>query len=239
MEFLAFLLIPLLVFFGVSWFAERLIERYDEDLPEGAMPRSGRLAELILARHWINHVRVDGGSDDFYSPEERRIELSEERVDRASISAAAIAAHEAAHAVQHAERSLPFMVLFHLGVPAFLVSMVWFPLAVAAAVLGSEALAASAFIMFGFTLAVSVVRIFNEIDASRRALRELRELFASEFDQRGVRRVLGVAGATYVADSLFDFGFLGRRLRRNDDDEGGGGGSSGDDADDVAGGLFD
>ena len=113
MESLAFLLIPLLVFFGVSWFAERLIERYDEDLPQGAMPKSGRPAELILARHWINHVRVDAGPDDFYSP----------------------------------------------------------------------------------------------------------------------------------SDSLFDFGFVGRRLRRDDDDDtgggGGGGGSSGDDTDDVAGGLFD
>ena len=112
-------------------------------------------------------------------------------------------------------------------------------MSVAAAVFDSDALAAVAFGLFGFVAAMSVPTLWIEIDASRRALAQLRELLAPIFDERGARMVLGACGATYVASTLLDVGFFGRRLRRDEHEDTGGGGSSGDDADDALGGLFD
>jgi Zn-dependent membrane protease YugP len=98
----------------------------------------------------------------------------------------------------------------------------------------SRALAAVAFGLFAFTTASSLVTVWVEVDASRRALRELRSLGARGLDARGARRVLLACGATYVADTLVDLGFIGRRLRRDGD------GAGGDDADGGwGGGGFD
>ncbi len=232
------LVIPLVVIFGVSWYADHMVRRYDGDLPPEVMPKSGRLAETILARHWINDVRVHGGDGDYYAPIQRRIELSDERIARGSTSAAAIAAHEAAHAVQHALRIFSARARLALALPDALASLAWFPIAIAAALLDSELLATVAFGLFTFTLAVSVLTAFNEVDASRRALRELHELLGPEHDQRGARRVLVACGATYVSDTLLDFHYLGRRLRR-DEEDGGGGQSSTHDSPGFIRSLFD
>ena len=231
------LVIPLVVVLGVAWFAGRTIRRYDDDLPRGAMPKSERIAKTILMRNRISSVRVEGGDGDFYAPMARRIELSHKRIARRSTSAAAIAAHEAAHAVQHAVRFLGFMAWLVLAIPSTLASLAWFPVAIGAAALDSDVLADVAFGLFGFTVAVSVVTVWVEVDASRRALRELRELRAPGLDQRGARRVLVVCGATYVADTVLDLGFVGRRLRR--DDDAAGGRSSDDDGGDFIGGQLD
>jgi Zn-dependent membrane protease YugP len=113
----------------------------------------------------------------------------------------------------------------------------WFPAAVGAAALDSDALAAVAFGLFAFTVTVSFLTVWVEVDASRRALRELRALEVAALDQRGARRVLVACAATYVADTLFDLSFVGRRLRR--DDDAAGGSSSGDVSGGFLRGLFD
>ena len=172
------------------------------------------VARLILARHVIDDVRVVAGEDDLYAPMQRRIELSRDRVDRGSTASAAVAAHEAAHALEHAQRSLSSRLRFALAIPSTPASLGWLPAAIAAAVLGSDALAAVAFALFGFTAAMSALTTWNEVDASRRALRELR---APGLDERGARRVLVACGATYVADTVLDIGFVSRRLRRDDE----------------------
>ena len=208
------LVVPVAIILLVGWYAERTIDRYDDDLADAGLPTGEELARAILARNGAGDVRVEGGEDDLYAPRERRIELSYERVGRRSASSAALAAHESAHAIQHALRLRSFMLALALSLPALLGSLAWFPLAVAAAVLGLPALTAASFALFAFVTAVGALRTAVEIDASRRALRELEH---TGIDARGARRVLVHLRGDLVADALIDFGWIGRRLGRDDD----------------------
>lgn len=68
---------------------------------------SGReIAELMLADHGIYDVRVQavpGKLTDHYNPGDKTINLSPEVYEGRSAAAAAVAAHECGHAVQHAK----------------------------------------------------------------------------------------------------------------------------------------
>jgi Zn-dependent membrane protease YugP len=77
-----------------------------------------------------------------------------------------------------------------------------------------------------------------EVDASRRALRDLRALAPAGLDERGVRRILVAAGATYVVDTLLDVGYIVRRLHREDANDGSGEDRSADGGGDDDSGFF-
>lgn len=68
---------------------------------------SGReIAELMLADHGIHDVRVlsvPGRLTDHYNPSDKTVNLSPEVYEGRSAAAAAVAAHECGHAVQHAK----------------------------------------------------------------------------------------------------------------------------------------
>jgi Zn-dependent membrane protease YugP len=64
------------------------------------------VAELMLKEHGITDVTIihtSGKLSDHYNPKDKTVNLSEEVFLGSSISAAAIAAHECGHAVQHAQ----------------------------------------------------------------------------------------------------------------------------------------
>ncbi|NNK80379.1 MAG: zinc metallopeptidase, partial [Flavobacteriales bacterium] len=67
---------------------------------------SGReVAEKMLADHNITDVKVisvDGQLTDHYNPANKTVNLSEVVYNQINASAAAVAAHEVGHAVQHA-----------------------------------------------------------------------------------------------------------------------------------------
>ena len=63
------------------------------------------VAEKMLADHGITKVRVistPGKLTDHYNPKDMTVNLSPEVYEGRNISAAAVAAHECGHAVQHA-----------------------------------------------------------------------------------------------------------------------------------------
>ena len=74
---------------------------------------SGReIAEKMLRENAIYDVKVisvDGFLSDHYNPVNRTVNLSPEVFNGTSISAAAVAAHECGHAVQHATQYGPLM----------------------------------------------------------------------------------------------------------------------------------
>lgn len=68
------------------------------------------IAEKMLRENGIYDVRVistEGRLSDHYNPAERTVNLSADVYEGRSITAAAIAAHECGHAVQHAENYAP------------------------------------------------------------------------------------------------------------------------------------
>jgi len=102
------MIIILLFFMGVGYFVQwqlkKRFTRYGEVLlPSGLTGR--QIAERMLADHGIYDVRVisvPGSLSDHYNPADKTVNLSPEVYSGQSVSAAAVAAHECGHAVQHA-----------------------------------------------------------------------------------------------------------------------------------------
>ena len=65
-----------------------------------------QVAEKMLRENGINDVKVQpvsGSLTDFYDPRNKTLNLSEQVYGASSVAAAAVAAHETGHAIQHAK----------------------------------------------------------------------------------------------------------------------------------------
>lgn len=215
-----------------------LIRKGDEVVAPPALMLGREAAERILARAAVS-VPVVEGDVDCYSLHDgerpqRHIQLADGRLHRRSLSAVVIAAHEAAHAIQHASGWRFFRVDMALAIVAFFAGPIGIALFAVAAATGWDELAVAGGALFTVCGVAGVTRSFIEVDASRAALAELRALELEGYDERAARQLLVWCGATYVADSGFDVGAIGRRASEIGEDLGAGG-SRGRWGDDVGG----
>ena len=99
--FVLFVIIALL-----SWGVSALLERRFKQYAKVALPLTGRqVAEKMLRDNGIMDVQVTctpGHLTDHYDPRSKTVNLSESVYNSASVAAAAVAAHECGHALQHA-----------------------------------------------------------------------------------------------------------------------------------------
>jgi len=149
----------------------------------------------------INPVR--GNLSDHYDPGKKTLNLSQSVYATPSVAAAGVAAHEAGHAIQHAEGYGPLKIR-SLMIPSVqlgswlgpIVFMIGF-------FLNSQNLALIGLILFAATAVFAVVTIPVEVDASRRAKAMLSTsgiVYAGEME--GVNSVLDAAALTYVAGAV-------------------------------------
>lgn len=167
---------------------------------------------------------ADGELIDAYSPKKRMLIMSRAICDTASIASIAIVAHELGHAVQHKNNSPLFFACMLFGRIARFLNHFFIPLIITSIALliikapfletGLNVLYAAAGI-FGFNIFTKILNIPLEYNASRRALKYLKEYnFVSNSDYGKAKKLLNVAAQTYIA-SLFDgFIIFGRKLRR-------------------------
>jgi len=137
---------------------------------------SGRdVAEQMLRDHRIQGVRigtVSGQLSDHYNPANKTINLSRDVYYGHSIAAAAIAAHECGHAVQHA-RAYEWLGLRSKLVPIVSATSkytMWILLAGIFTVQRFPAIMLIGIILFGLTTLFSFITLPVEINASSRAL---------------------------------------------------------------------
>ncbi|MDO9512956.1 MAG: zinc metallopeptidase [Bacteroidales bacterium] len=141
---------------------------------------SGRdIVERMLRDHGITEVKIGsvaGMLSDHYDPTSKTINLSQEVYHGRSVSAAAVAAHECGHAVQH-HQAYAWLQLRSNLVPmvSFASKYVqWVLLAGIILVQTFPALLLIGIILFAATTIFSIVTLPVEVDASRRALVWLR-----------------------------------------------------------------
>lgn len=204
---LILMVLIMLLSFGVSWKLKSKFRKYSEiGLRSGLSGRE--VAEMMLSDNNITDVRVistEGMLTDHYDPTNKTVNLSEGVYASRSAAAAAVAAHECGHAVQHA-RAYSMLKFRSAMVPALSVAsryMQWIliigilmmqttmiPLAVGVA-------------LFALTTLFSFVTLPVEFDASKRAL--------AWMDTRGVvtpqehdmaKDALKWAAMTYVVAAL-------------------------------------
>ena len=174
--------------------------------------KSGQqVAEDMLRYYGINDVSVvmgQGFLSDHYNPSTKTVALSPDVFGVRSIAAAAVAAHECGHAVQHAKAysmlqlrsKLVPVVQFSSNIQQFLFMGVMFGLGGAA--FGGTLMMILVF-TFGATALFSLVTLPVEFDASNRALAWLDESGNMQGDEHdGAKDALWWAAMTYVSAAL-------------------------------------
>lgn len=187
-------------------------------------------AAAVLRTAGVTGVRIEphrGLLTDHYDPRAKALRLSPEVYGGRSVSAVAVAAHEAGHAIQHARGYVPLMLRSTL-VPAVQVGnwlgmiamALGFFLIYAAPALGKTVLF---FGILGYTAVFlfTLVTVPVEYNASSRALAVLTgQGIISEDEVPEVRNVLNAAALTYVAaavTALLNLLYLIMLFNRRDD----------------------
>ena len=171
------------------------------------------IAQKMLEDHGIRDVKVistPGRLTDHYNPVDKTVNLSEAVYNQRNAAAAAVAAHECGHAVQHAQ-AYSWLTLRSKLVPAVNVSSnlsQWlilggFLLGAAAKVGFGYWVALIGVILFAVTTAFAFITLPVEYDASNRALAWLKNKnIVSQQEYTGAEDSLKWAARTYVVAAL-------------------------------------
>ena len=195
----------------VSWLvSNRLKSKFDHyskvHLRNGMS--GAEIAEKMLADHGIHDVRVistPGRLTDHYNPADKTVNLSEAVYSHRNAAAAAVAAHECGHAVQHA-RGYEWLIMRSKLVPIVSVAsnfMQWVLLAGILMIQVFPQLLLIGIILFAVTTLFSIVTLPVEYDASNRALAWLKNKnMLSQQEYAGAEDSLKWAARTYVVAAL-------------------------------------
>jgi uncharacterized protein len=202
-----------LVFLGISFLVSSVLKskftKYSKiPLANGLSGRE--IAEKMLRENGIYDVKVtsvQGFLSDHYNPADRTVNLSPEVYNGTSISAAAVAAHECGHAVQHATRYGP-LVFRSKMVPAVQVSsklVNWVLLAgiIVLATSNNPTVLLVGIVAMSITVLFTLITLPVEFDASKRALAWLNTTNvtnAQEYPK--AKDALKWAATTYVVAAL-------------------------------------
>jgi Zn-dependent membrane protease YugP len=166
------------------------------------------IAERMLRDNGIYDVRVEsvqGQLTDHYNPEKKTINLSQEVYNSRSIAAAAVAAHETGHAVQHATAYVWLGFRSKL-VPVVSLSSKWVQWVLLAGIIMVNTFPALLFtgiVLFALTTLFSFITLPVEINASHRALAWLSNTGITSYDSHDkARDALKWAAYTYVVAAL-------------------------------------
>lgn len=171
------------------------------------------IAQKMLQDHGIYDVKVistPGRLTDHYNPVDKTVNLSEAVYNQRNAAAAAVAAHECGHAVQHAQ-AYAWLTLRSQLVPAVNISSNLSPwLIFGGILLGAGAktgfgyyLALFGVILFAITTVFAFITLPVEYDASNRALAWLKNKnMVSQQEYAGAEDSLKWAARTYVVAAL-------------------------------------
>jgi Zn-dependent membrane protease YugP len=170
---------------------------------------SGRdVAEKMLRDNGIHNVAVisvDGHLTDHYNPTNKTVNLSRNVYSGQSVAAAAVAAHECGHAVQHA-KAYTWLTMRSNLVPLVSVSskyMSWILLAGILTVHIFPTLLLFGIVLFSLTTLFSFITLPVEINASQRAIAWLgRSRIVDARTEPAAKDALKWAALTYVVAAL-------------------------------------
>ena len=181
-------------------------EKYQKQLSARRIT-GAEAARRVLDSHGLYDVgirMVAGKLSDHYDPRDNTIYLSEAVHNSTSTAAIGVAAHEAGHAVQHAENYLPIKIRAAIIPATNIGSRLAMPLILIGLLIGAWGgnylLAYVGVICFSLTAIFQLVTLPTEFNASARAMRSLENGgILSRDELRGARKVLTAAAMTYVA----------------------------------------
>lgn len=201
----------------LSWLVSARMKSRFNEYSQIAIPVTGReVAEQMLKDNHITDVKVistPGQLTDHYNPADKTVNLSESVYNSNSIAAAAVAAHEVGHAVQHA-KAYHWLAMRSRLVPVVqlssnLVGIIMMIGIILLAMGGSPWVLGIGIILFAMTTLFAFVTLPVEFDASSRALQWLdRSHLMNYFDHGKAKNALFWAAMTYVVGALSSLAML-------------------------------
>ena len=197
----------MLISMGVSWRLKSKFRKYSEIRLQAGL--SGReIAEMMLADHGITDVKVisvEGELTDHYNPADKTVNLSRPVYSEQSAAAAAVAAHECGHAIQHAT-AYSFLKFRSAMVPVLSVAsryMQWVILAGILMIQTTPVPLMIGVVLFGLTTLFSFITLPVEFDASNRALAWIKQRqITTPEEYKMSKDALWWAATTYVVAAL-------------------------------------
>ena len=158
----------------IQWNLKSKFKRYSKEMLTSGMT-GAQVAQKMLYDNGINDVQVIPGKGtltDHYNPATKTIKLSEGVYASNSVAAAAVAAHETGHAIQHAQGYAALRLRSAMvPVVTFASNLVtWILLAGIILINVFPSLLLIGIILFAATTLFSIVTLPVEIDASKRAI---------------------------------------------------------------------
>ena len=195
---LFYLLILFIIFIKISYENNSRIKNSKEltgyDVARKILDKNG-LNDLLI-------VETNGYLTDHYDPNRKVIKLSRNIYGNDTISSMAVAAHEVGHAIQDKEgyfflrlRTFIFPIVSFISTMSWLVILVGFFFEIVNAIYLGIIIVSASVIFELVTLPV-------EINASKRAIKELNSLNLITGEEDKVKNVLTAAALTYVAGTL-------------------------------------
>lgn len=191
--------------FAVSKSVEAKFKKYSRV----SLPLTGKeVAEKMLRENGIDDVRVtsiQGQLTDHYNPADKTVNLSESVYSSASVAAAAVAAHECGHAIQHATEYAPLSIRSML-VPVTSFAGQWVSWVILAGLLFFNIFPQLLWIGIGMYALITVFSFITlpvEVDASRRAVAWLETAGITNAETTPMAKAaLKSAAYTYVVAAL-------------------------------------
>ena len=205
-----------LISWSVSNTLKQKFKKYSQIQLRNGMS-GAEIAEKMLSDNGIFDVKVistPGQLTDHYNPKDKTVNLSESVYHQRNAAAAAVAAHECGHAVQHA-RAYSYLTLRSQLVPIVNISskfsqwLVFGGLIMGAASEVGFNIAITGLILMGFATVFSFITLPVEYDASNRALAWLRNKnMVSQQELAGATDALKWAARTYLVAALGSLAIL-------------------------------
>lgn len=189
----------------VSYSLKRKFERYSKE----GLPMNGRdVAAKMLRDHGITDVQIthiDGQLTDHYNPVTKTVNLSRDVYYGTNVAAAAVAAHECGHAVQHAMGYAPLKMRSAL-VPVVSFASNWMTWILLLGMLLIETfpqILLAGICLFALTTLFSFITLPVEVNASQRAVNWLQESGLTDRETTEMASdALHSAAYTYVVAAL-------------------------------------
>jgi len=207
MTYILIIGVSMLVSFIISGTLKRRFTQYSQ-IP--IRMTGAQIAEAMLRQNGIRDVQVisvPGQLTDHYDPVKKTVNLSEPVYHMNTVAAAAVAAHECGHAIQH-QQAYVWLGFRSKMVPAVQFSSNLLNYVMILGILGVGFMSNPTFLwiwigLFAVTTLFSIVTLPVEFDASRRALAWLETSgVAAHMEHDKAKNALFWAAMTYVAAAV-------------------------------------
>lgn len=195
-------LLALIITLGAQMFISASYSKYSKVRTKRGLT-GGQAARLMLDRNGLRDVTVtpvEGTLTDHYDPRKKTVRLSRNVYSGNSVAAVAVACHECGHAVQDSKGYAMMKIRSALVPVTNLASRAGYIAILVGLIFGSYTFVYAGILAEAVILLFQLVTLPVEINASRRALAQIKDsglLAVDEYPQG--RTVLAAAALTYVA----------------------------------------